>query len=82
MHKKKSLRIYTSTHSGGLELTKLTYSRHEDNLIRDRLGLGLGIEVVPNQFVTVNTPVIPELSGAGIEGVPNVPKCRVLVLRS
>ena len=35
VHKKKSVRIYTSTsmHSGGLELTKLTYSRHEDNLL-------------------------------------------------
>ena len=31
---KKSLRIYTSMHSGRLELTKLTYSRHEDNLLR------------------------------------------------
>ena len=30
VHKKKSLRIYTSMHSGGLELTKLT------NLIRHR----------------------------------------------
>ena len=36
MHKKKSLRIYTSMHSGGLELTKLTYSRHEDNLLLHR----------------------------------------------
>ena len=37
------MRIYTSMHSGGLELTKLTYSRHEDNLLRhrgDRLTLG------------------------------------------
>ena len=31
---KKSVRIYTSMHSGGVELTKLTYkySGHEDNL--------------------------------------------------
>ena len=36
VHKKKSLRIYTSMHSGGLELTKLTYSRHEDNLLLHR----------------------------------------------
>ena len=37
-HKKKSLRIYTSTcmHSGGLERTKPTYTRLEDNLIRHR----------------------------------------------
>ena len=36
VHKKKSLRIYTSMHSGGLELTKLTYTRLEDNLIPHR----------------------------------------------
>ena len=36
VHKKKSRRIYTSTHSAGLELTKLTYTRLEDNLIRHR----------------------------------------------
>ena len=35
-NKKKSQRIYTSMHSAGLELTKLTYSRLEDNLIRHR----------------------------------------------
>ena len=36
VHKKKSQRIYTSMHSEGLELTKLTYTRLEDNLIRHR----------------------------------------------
>ena len=36
VHKKKSSRIYTSMHSAGLELTKLTYTRLEDNLIRHR----------------------------------------------
>ena len=36
VHKKKSQRIYTSMHSVGLELTKLTYTRLEDNLIRLR----------------------------------------------
>ena len=37
VHTKKSLRIYKSMHSGGLELTKLTYTRLEDNnLIRHR----------------------------------------------
>ena len=36
MHKKKSQRIYTSMHSAGLELAKLTYTRLEDNLIRHR----------------------------------------------
>ena len=32
VHKKKSQRIYTSMHSVGPELTKLTYARLEDNL--------------------------------------------------
>ena len=37
VHKKKSQRIYTSSmHSAGLELTKLTNTRLEDNLIRHR----------------------------------------------
>ena len=36
LHKKKAQRIYTSMHSEGLELTKLTYTRLEDNLIRHR----------------------------------------------
>ena len=36
VHKKNSQRIYTSMHSAGLELTKLTYTRLEDNLIRHR----------------------------------------------
>ena len=36
VHKKKSHRIYTSMHSAGLELTKLTYTTLEDNLIRHR----------------------------------------------
>ena len=34
--KKKSQRIYTSMHSARLELTKLTYTRLEDNLTRHR----------------------------------------------
>ena len=34
--KKKSPQIYASMPSGGLELTKLTYTRLEDNLIRHR----------------------------------------------
>ena len=34
VHKKKPLRIYASMHSGGLELTRLTYTRLEDNLTR------------------------------------------------
>ena len=36
VHKKKSPRIHTSMRSGGFELTKLTYTRLEDNLIRHR----------------------------------------------
>ena len=36
VHKKKSQRIYTSMNSTGLELTELTYTRPEDNLIRHR----------------------------------------------
>ena len=36
VHKKKSQRICTSMHSAGLELTKLTYTRLEDDLIRHR----------------------------------------------
>ena len=36
VHKKKSRRIYTSMHSAGFELTKLTYARLEDILIRHR----------------------------------------------
>ena len=36
VRKKKSPRMYTSMHSGGFELTKLTYTRLEDNLIRHR----------------------------------------------
>ena len=36
VHEKKSQRFYTSMHSAGLELTKLTYTRLEDNLIRHR----------------------------------------------
>ena len=36
VHKKKFQRIYTSMHSAGLELTKLTYTRLEANLIRHR----------------------------------------------
>ena len=36
VHKKNSKRIYTSVHPAGLGLTKLTYTRLEDNLIRHR----------------------------------------------
>ena len=36
VHKKKSPRIYTSMHSAGFEVTKLTYTTLENNLIRHR----------------------------------------------
>ena len=36
VHKEKSPRVYTRMQSGGFELTKLTYTRLEDNLIRHR----------------------------------------------
>ena len=36
VRKKKSQQIFTSMHSGGFELTKLTYTRLEDNVIRHR----------------------------------------------
>ena len=36
LHKKKSPRTYTSMHTAGLELTKLTYTRLEDNPIHHR----------------------------------------------
>ena len=36
VHKKKSQLIYSSMHSAGLELTKLTYTKLEDTLIRHR----------------------------------------------
>ena len=60
VNKKKSPRIYTSMHSGGFELTKLTYTRFEDNLIhhrgdrpmycatRDRVPGGISFEDFPS----------------------------------
>ena len=36
VHKKKSPRFCTSMHSGGFEVTKLSYTRLENNLIRHR----------------------------------------------
>ena len=38
LHKEKSLRIYASMRSVELELTKLTYSRHDDNLLHTTTG--------------------------------------------
>ena len=49
MHKKKSPRIYTSMHSERFELTKLTYTRLEDNLIRHR---GDRLTLYPSEAIT------------------------------
>ena len=51
VHKKKSQRIYASMHSAGLELTKLTYTRLEDNLIRHRGDRLLYCTMVPSSAV-------------------------------
>ena len=51
VHKKMSQRIYTSMHSAGLELTKLTYTRLEDNLIRHRGATGCLLRVGRVGFV-------------------------------
>ena len=57
VHKKKSLRIYTSMLSGGLELTKLTCNRHEDNLLRhrrDRLNLARQMTTAVMEPASIN----------------------------
>ena len=46
VNKKKSPRIYTSMHSGGFELTKLIYTRLQDNLMRHRGDRTYGIMYV------------------------------------
>ena len=48
VRKKKSPRLYTRMHSGGFELTKPTYTRLEDKLIRHR-GDRLGYRTLPLQ---------------------------------
>ena len=50
-HKKESPRTYTSLHSGGFELTKLTYTRLEDNLIRYRGDLIMILRVPKGTYV-------------------------------
>ena len=55
VHKKKSQRIYTSMHSVGLELTKLTYTRLEDNLIRHRGDLRKISDPNPHRIKTRST---------------------------
>ena len=57
-HEKKSPRICTSMHSAGLELTKLTYARLEDNLIRHRGDrLHIVVRVRMSVITTTNTHV-------------------------
>ena len=58
VHKKKSRRIYTSVHSAGLELTKLTYTRLEDNLMRHR-GDRLDIRGVGGRYWNKNVSARP-----------------------
>ena len=58
VHEKKSQRIYSNMHSAGLELTKLTYTRLEDNLIRHRGDRSKGDRsVTPVDVVRVNRTI-------------------------
>ena len=54
VHKKKSQRIYTSMHSAGLELTKLTYTRLEVNLMRHR---GDRSSIAPSLVCTTHSAI-------------------------
>ena len=56
VRKKKSPRIFTSMHSGGFELQKLTYTRLEDNLIRHRGDLYFVIAVKPPNITLQGQP--------------------------
>ena len=68
VHKKISQQIHTSTHySAGLELTKLTYTRLKDNLIRHRgdryhgacrLFAGLSIAPVPVHAISNSSKAV------------------------
>ena len=64
VHKKKSSRIYTSMDSASLELTKPTYTRLENNLIRHRGGRPVALEdQITNYTKTIlsikqNEPII------------------------
>ena len=59
VHNKKSLRIYSSMHPGGLELTKLTYTGLEDNLIRHRGDLFI---LIPSWFVVCGHHLSPTIA--------------------
>ena len=52
VRKKKSPRIYASMHSGGFELTKPTYTRLEDNLIRHRGDRATGLWHPGARYIT------------------------------
>ena len=65
VHKKKSQRIYTSMHSAGLELTKLTYTRLEDNLIRHR---GDRLYSIPKGTLSSSIPAKPEPWYLAVQG--------------
>ena len=61
----KSLRMYTSIHSGGLELTKLTYTRLEDNLIRHRGDIQYRIILLnTNSIPAILLSLLPEFRSA------------------
>ena len=64
VRKKKSQRIYMSMHSAGLELTKLTYTRLEDNLIRHRGDRLYSLPILP---IIGNFEIIIELQCATLE---------------
>ena len=68
VHKKSSQRIYTGMHSGGPELTKLTYSRHEDNLLRHRgdRHLNGNISTIYALLSISKANYIPVQSGVGL----------------
>ena len=55
VHKEKSPRICTSMHSGGFELTKLTYTRLEDSLIRHLPGRQAIISYIMISFCLVSS---------------------------
>ena len=57
VHKKKSPRIHTSMHSGGLEFKKLTYTRLEDNLTRHRGDRLIAYQVPAAAATTTYVPV-------------------------
>ena len=67
VHKKKSQRIYTSMQTAGPELTKLTYTRLEDNLIRHR-----GMRIFFFFFLTFHFPASGQAVVTGV--VPPPPR--------